>query len=103
MTSRRAYVLCGKDEPADCIIIATGSEVSTALDAHRILLEKGIKTRVVSFPSWDLFEEQTEDYKKEVLPDDMPVRLAVEAGRGMGWERYVGAHGGIHSVEKFGG
>jgi len=102
MTSRGAYVLCGKDEPADCIIIATGSEVSTALDAHRILLEKGIKTRVVSFPSWDLFEEQTEDYKKEVLPDDMPVRLAVEAGRGMGWERYVGAHGGIHSVEKFG-
>lgn len=102
MTSRGAYVLCGKDEPADCIIMASGSEVSTALDAHKLLLEKGIQTRVVSFSSWDLFEEQSEEYKKEILPDDMPVRLAVEAGRGMGWEKYVGAHGVIHSIERFG-
>ena len=102
MLVRGAYVLHGKDEPADCLLIASGSEVSLILEAGRLLMEKGIRARIVSFPSWDIFESQPEEYKKEVFPDDVPMRLAVEAGRGMGWERYVGQRGAVHSIDRFG-
>ncbi len=97
-----AYILCGGNEPADCLLIASGSEVSLALDARTLLAEKGIKARVISFASWELFEEQSEEYRKSVLPDDMPVRLVIESGRKMGWEGYVGRDGDVHSIERFG-
>ena len=97
-----AYIAWGEEELPDCIIVASGSEVSLSIQAAKILKEKGIKVRVVSFPSWELFEKETEEYRNNVLPDEIPVRLAIEAGRGLGWEKYTGSYGGIHSIDRFG-
>lgn len=100
--SRGAYILAGSEEKPDILILATGSEVSTSLGARDILSEKGIKARIISFPSWELFEEQPDEYKNSILPEDMTVRLAVEAGRSIGWERYVGDRDCIHGIDRFG-
>jgi transketolase len=101
--SRGAYVLAslGKKKP-DIILMASGSEVSLVLGAAAKLAQSGVAVRVVSFPSWSLFEKQTPAYRRSVLPDDVPLRLAVEAGVGQGWERYVGAHGRVLSLERYG-
>jgi transketolase len=101
--SRGAYVLAslGRKKP-DIILMASGSEVSLVLGAAAKLAQNGVAVRVVSFPSWSLFEKQTPAYRRSVLPDDAPLRLAVEAGVAQGWERYVGAQGRILSIERFG-
>ena len=85
------------------IIIATGSEVSLALEAREKLQADGVPSRVVSMPCWELFEEQPEEYRHEILPPAVTARLAVEAGVGQGWDRYVGPHGDIICLNRFGG
>jgi transketolase len=85
------------------ILLATGSEVSLALQARETLQQEGIPTRVVSLPCWELFEQQPEDYRKEVLPPSVGARLAVEAGVRQGWDRYVGFGGDVICLDRFGG
>jgi transketolase len=98
-----AYVLAdAKDKKPQLILIATGSEVATALDAYNKLTTEGVAVRLVSMPSWDLFEKQPQSYRDEVLPPTVTARLAVEAGVTFGWERYVGAKGAVHGINRFG-
>lgn len=97
-----AYVLSDAQESIDAIIIATGSEVSLAIAAQKQLANKGIDVRVVSMPSWDLFEKQPDSYKEEVLPKTVTKRLAIEMAASLGWERYVGDEGRILAVDRFG-
>jgi transketolase len=92
--SRGAYVLKDFGEP-EIILMASGSEVSLIMDAAQKLHSEGKGVRVVSFPSWELFEKQAEAYKESVLPKDVTARLAVEAGASLGWERYARAVLGI--------
>ncbi|HWN08866.1 MAG TPA: transketolase [Pyrinomonadaceae bacterium] len=91
-----------KVQSPQLIIIATGSEVSLALEAREKLQAEGIATRVVSMPCCELFDEQPEDYRNEVLPPSVTARLAVEAGVRQGWDRYVGPTGDVVSLERFG-
>ncbi len=84
------------------ILIATGSEVSLALEARESLQADGIPTRVVSLPCWELFEEQTENYRNEILPPDVTARLGIEAGIRQGWDRYVGNKGDVICLDRFG-
>jgi transketolase len=84
------------------IMVATGSEVSLALDAREQLQQDGIPTRVVSMPCTELFEEQSQDYRDEVLPPTVTARLAIEAGVRQGWDRYVGAKGDVICLDRFG-
>jgi transketolase len=86
----------------ELILIATGSEVSLALDAREQLQKDGIPTRVVSMPCTELFEEQSHDYRDEVLPPSVTARLAIEAGVRQGWDRYVGASGDVICLDRFG-
>lgn len=97
-----AYVISDAEGEMDAILIATGSEVSLAIDAQKELRKKGIQVRVVSMPSWDLFEQQSEAYKEEVLPKAMTKRVSLEMGSSLGWERYVGLEGKSLSVDQFG-
>ena len=97
-----AYVLSDCEGAPDVILIGTGSEVHVALGAKDLLESKGIKTRVVNFPSIELFEKQSDEYKGEVLPPEVHRRVVVEAGRGMCWYRYVGTEGLVISMETFG-
>jgi transketolase len=85
------------------ILIATGSEVSLALEARECLQQEGIATRVVSMPCWELFEEQPEEYRQHVLPPAISARLAIEAGASLGWDRYVGQKGACLCIDRFGG
>jgi transketolase len=101
--ARGAYVL--GDAPggkADVILIASGSEVSLAVQAHEKLLAEGIRSRVVSMPSWDIFEHQTREYQESVLPPEVEARVAVEQASTFGWERYVGAKGRVIGMHTFG-
>ena len=98
-----AYVLA--DTPAgnpDVIIIASGSEVSLAVEAHESLLAEGIRSRVVSMPSWEIFEQQSQAYRDSVLPPAVKARVAVEQASIMGWERYVGSSGHVIGMKTFG-
>jgi transketolase len=88
-----AYVLADVDSP-DVVLVATGAEVSTALGARDLLAEKGVQVRVVSMPSWELFEQQSAEYRDEVLPRGVP-KISVEAGSTFGWARWVDASIGI--------
>jgi transketolase len=85
------------------ILIATGSEVSLALEAREKLQAEGIATRVVSLPCWELFEAQPEDYRYEILPPAVTARLGIEAGVRQGWDRYVGPQGDVICLDRFGG
>ena len=97
------YVLMEASTAApDAILLASGSEVGIALDARIVLEEEGIATRVVSLPSWYLFARQGESYREEVLPPEVTVRVAVEAGTTLGWERWTGADGRTVGVDRFG-
>ena len=101
--ARGAYVLAdapGGNPPV--IIIATGSEVSVAVDAHEKLLAEGISSRVVSMPSWEIFDHQTPEYRESVLPSNVKARVAVEQASTFGWERYVGPSGQIIGMKTFG-
>ena len=84
------------------LILATGSEVHLALAAYEELVKQGVAVRVVSMPSWEVFEAQDGSYRNEVLPATVSARLAIEAGVSMGWERYVGPGGKILGIERFG-
>lgn len=99
---RGGYVLAEADGEPKLVIIATGSEVFLALEAREKLQAEGVPTRVVSLPCWELFEEQSEDYRKEVLLPSVPARLGVEAGVRQGWDRYVGPAGDVICLDRFG-
>jgi len=101
--ARGAYVL--GDAPGgnpEVILIASGSEVSLAVEAHEKLLAEGIRSRVVSMPSWDIFDHQPQDYRDRVLPPGVKARVAVEQASTFGWERYTGLDGRIIGMKTFG-
>ncbi len=102
LTPRGGYVLAEASDAPQIILIATGSEVSVALDARESLEADGIPTRVVSMPCVEWFEEQDETYRESVLPSAVKARVSVEAGIAQGWHRYVGDHGASVSIEHFG-
>lgn len=98
-----AYILAEeKYETPDIILMASGSEVELIYEASKVLADKGIKARVVSMPSWELFEKQSDEYKSSVLPKSVTKRLAVEAGSSLGWHKYVGLDGDVISIDHFG-
>ena len=101
--ARGAYVLA--DAPGgepEVILIASGSEVSLAVEAHEKLRADGIRARVVSMPSWEIFEHQTQEYRDSVLPPGVTARVAVEQASTLGWERYVGSRGRVIGMQTFG-
>ncbi len=98
---RGAYVLVGDDRP-NVLLIGTGSEVHLTLKAYEQLKVEGIRSRVISMPSWELFEKQTAEYKESVLPSSVKARIAVEAGVRLGWERYIGEKGEFIGMSTFG-
>jgi transketolase len=100
---RGGYILA--DAPSgkpELILIATGSEVALIVEARQKLLEKKVQVRIVSLPSWTLFDAQPQEYRDAVLPPSIGARLAVEAGVPQGWHRYVGDRGDVLGVERFG-
>jgi transketolase len=100
--TRGAYVLADAEGTPDVVLIASGSEVHVALAARQVLADKGVQARVVSMPSWELFEAQSQAYRDSVLPPEVTARLAVEAGVSMGWARYVGLDGDVVAIDRFG-
>jgi transketolase len=99
---RGGYVLWEMKSPPDVVLIGTGSEVHIALEAGRLLEQHGVAARVVSLPSWELFEKQPPEYRDEVLPPAVTRRISIEAASPLGWERYVGPEGVIIGVNRFG-
>ena len=100
---RGAYILIeAEGETPDIILIASGSEVSLAVEARQQLAQQGVKARVVSMPSWELFEQQPQTYREAVLPPAVRKRLAIEAGVPQGWRDYVGPQGDIIGLTRFG-
>ena len=97
-----AYVLADAPGDPQIILIASGSEVSLAIDAYEALLKDGIRARVVSMPSWDIFEEQPKAYRDSVLPPNIKNRLAIEQASTFGWERYIGEKGRVIGMHTFG-
>ncbi len=100
--SRGAYVVTKDEGTPDVILIGTGSELSLCLGAHEALAAEGTRSRVVSMPSWELFESQDEAYRESVLPSSVPGRVAVEQGSTLGWDRYVGWGGAVIGMHTFG-
>jgi transketolase len=101
--ARGAYVMAdAAGGPPEIILIASGSEVSLVVDAHEVLGSRGIRSRVVSMPSWDIFEHQPQSYREEVLPPGVKARIAVEQGSVLGWDRYVGPEGRVIGMKTFG-
>jgi transketolase len=101
--ARGAYVMADAPDGApEIILIASGSEVSLVVEAHEKLASDGIRCRVVSMPSWDIFEHQSQSYREEVLPPHLTARIAVEQGSVLGWDKYVGAAGRIVGMKTFG-
>jgi transketolase len=101
--TKGAYVLAdAQGKTPEIILMASGSEVAPALEAYERLTGEGVATRLVSMPSWDLFEKQPQSYRDEVLPPDVTARLAIEAAAPFGWERYVGTKGDVIGLKRFG-
>lgn len=101
--AKGAYILAdAQGKTPELILIATGSEVAPTLEAYEKLAAEGIAVRLVSMPSWDLFEKQPQEYKDQVFPPSVTTRLAVEAGVPFGWDKYVGPHGAVHGINRFG-
>lgn len=101
--AKGAYIVSAADkETADLLLLATGSEVSLAVEAQQALKQEGIDAAVVSMPSWDRFEKQSAEYKRSVLPKEVKKRLAIEMGASLGWERYTGDEGDIIAIDQFG-
>lgn len=111
----KIYTVCGDgcmmervvlaDAPGggpEIILIASGSEVSLAVDAHEKLVAEGIRSRVVSMPSWNIFEHQTQEYRDSVLPPKVTARVAIEQVSTFGWERYIGPWGRVIGMTTFG-
>jgi transketolase len=101
-TLRGAYVLAEAGGEPEAILIATGSEVAVALEARELLAEHGVEARVVSMPSWEIFDAQDREYRNSVLPPSVKARVSVEAGVSRGWREYVGDGGASVSIERFG-
>jgi len=101
IVSRGGYIVADHDK-AQAILIASGGELSLAIDAHEILAKEGVHTRVVSLPSWDLFAKQDQTYRDSVLPPKMIARVAIERGCSFGWERYTGTQGKIIAIDRYG-
>ncbi len=97
-----AYVLADLGKDPELIMMASGSEVPLMVEVGERLFSEGINVRLVSFPSWELFEQQSQEYRDSVLLPEIKKRLAVEAGVSQGWEKWIGDEGTMHSVEKFG-
>jgi transketolase len=98
-----AYVLADADDgQPELLLLASGSEVALCIEAYEQLTLEGVKVRVVSMPSWELFEQQNEFYRESVLPESVSARVSVEAASALGWERYVGRHGEIIAMRSFG-
>lgn len=101
--SKGAYIISRSEkETPDALILATGSEVGLAVEGQKALLSEGIDVSVVSMPSWDRFEQQSEEYKQSVLPKTVKKRLAIEMAKPLGWERYTGDEGDIIGIHTFG-
>ncbi len=101
--ARGAYVLAdAPGGPPEVLLLATGSEVHLCVAAHEHLLAKGIRSRVVSMPSWELFDDQPQEYRDEVLPPSVTARVSVEQASSIGWDRYVGQNGRIIAMTTFG-
>ncbi len=101
--ARGAYVVSEADGGApDVILIGTGSELEIAMSAQALLAERGVKTRVVSMPSWTAFEAESQDYRDSILPPHITARVSIEAGVTTGWEKWVGENGVILGVDRFG-
>jgi transketolase len=96
------YILANCDGTPDLILLASGSEVHIAHEAYKQLMAEGVKTRVVSLPCWELFEEQEPAYRESILPRSVTARISIEAGRTLGWERYTGSFGLNIGVDQFG-
>jgi transketolase len=101
-TAKGAYVLADSQGKPDVILIATGSEVSLCVDAYEKLKAEGVKARVVSMPSWEIFDKQDQAYKDSVLPPDVTARVSVEMAATFGWERYTGSKGRNIGMHRFG-
>ncbi|MEX0743298.1 MAG: transketolase [Actinomycetota bacterium] len=99
---RGGYVLADADGAPEAILIATGSEVALAVGAHERLGADGVRARVVSMPSWELFESQPQEYRDEVLPPGVTARIAIEQASTLGWHRYVGLQGAVIGMDTFG-
>ena len=97
-----AYVLADSSGIPSALLIASGSEVHLALEARDLLAQKGIAVRVVSMPSWELFDAQPASYREAVLPPQVTARLAIEAGVTQGWAKYVGLAGDVMGLDRFG-
>ena len=102
LLNRGAYVLKDVDGTPDALILASGSEIKLAIEAAETLANDGIAARVISMPSWELFDEQPQDYKDKVLPENVKARVAIEAGATQGWHKYVGMHGKVIGLDHFG-
>jgi transketolase len=99
--SKGAYVLVGTDKP-DILLLATGSEISIALEACEKLAAEGIRAQVVSMPCWELFEKQSQEYKDMVLPPSVKARVGIEAGVEQGWSKWLGDNGIFIGMSSFG-
>ncbi len=98
-----AYILAGtEDDKPDILLLATGSEVALCVQAYEQLTAEGIKARVVSMPSWELFEQQDQDYRDSVIPPDVTARIGIEQAATFGWDRYIGPAGQIIGMQTFG-
>ena len=101
--ARGAYVMAdAPGGPPEIILIASGSEVSLVVEAHEALAARGIRSRVVSMPSWDIFEHQPQSYRERCCRPSVTARIAVEQASALGWERYVGAGGRVIGMKTFG-
>jgi transketolase len=100
--ARGAYVVADDGKTPDAIIVATGSEVSVAVEARQLLAKEGVSVRVVSMPCWEQFEAESAEYRESVLPAAVTARVAVEAGISLGWERWVGQNGGLVCIDRYG-
>ena len=101
-TALGGYVLKEASGKCQAILLSTGSEVHIALEASMILLERGVDSRVVSMPSFEIFDEQSNTYREQILPSDIKVRVAIEAGVTAGWDRFVGDQGRVIGIDRFG-
>jgi transketolase len=103
VVAQGAYVLAdAPDCDPEVILIASGSEVILAVEAHEKLIAEGIRSRVVSMPSWEIFDQQSDEYRDSVLPPKVKARVAVEQASTLGWERYVGRSGQVIGMKTFG-
>ncbi|WP_312473074.1 transketolase [Neobacillus sp.] len=101
--SKGAYVVSpAENKTPDALLLATGSEVSLAVEAQKALAGEGVHVSVVSMPSWDRFEQQSQDYKDSVLPKSVKKRLGIEVGASFGWHKYTGDEGDVLAIDKFG-